>query len=274
MRLLRMATKKPSDEGATFRPRIGIRKGAVPPQRVPRFIPSVLVRARVRFGRAAGFGSPGPARKHIMRGVADVRQPRIGARRCIVKARIVRMGQHGVKAARLHLSYVERDGVDRDGSPGRLYGADGEFERAALSAPIRGERHQFRFIVSPEDDIDLTTFTRDLMSRVESDLSIRLRWGAVNHYDTDNPHAHVVVRGVDKSGREVRIDRAYISERMRWRAQNLLTEELGPRLGHEIQSQLDREVSQERFTSIDRQSGWLGRRRSHDRPCQNLTYLW
>ncbi|MEP6654225.1 MAG: DUF3363 domain-containing protein [Myxococcales bacterium] len=182
-----------------------------------------------------------------------------------MKARIVRMGHHGVKAARLHLSYIERDGVDRDGSPGRLYGADGEFARAALSEPIRGERHQFRFIVSPEDDIDLTTFTRDLMSRVEADLGMRLRWGAVNHYDTDNPHAHVVVRGVDKSGREVRIDRAYISERMRWRAQNLLTEELGPRLGHEVQSRLDREVSQERLTSIDRRlAGLVGADRTID----------
>jgi type IV secretory pathway VirD2 relaxase len=187
-----------------------------------------------------------------MRGVADVRAPRLGARRCIVKARIVRMGPHGVKAARAHLAYVERDGVDRDGSPGRLYGADDEFDRGSLSEPIRGERHQFRFIVSPEDDVDLTTFTRDLMSRVESDLGVRLRWGAANHYDTANPHAHVVVRGVDRRGHEVWIDRAYISERMRWRAQNLLTDELGPRLSSEVDRQLAREVTQERVTFLDR----------------------
>jgi type IV secretory pathway VirD2 relaxase len=187
-----------------------------------------------------------------MRGVADVPTPRIGARRCIVKARIVRMGPHGLKAARLHLGYVERDGVDRDGSPGRLYGADDEFDRRALADPIRGERHQFRFIVSPEDDIDLTMFTRELMSRVESDLGVRLRWGAVNHYDTANPHAHVVVRGVDERGHEVRIDRAYISERMRWRAQNLLTDELGPRLEFDVERQRAREVSQEKVTGLDR----------------------
>jgi type IV secretory pathway VirD2 relaxase len=162
------------------------------------------------------------------------------------------MGPHGLKAARSHLGYVERDGVDRDGSPGRLYGADDEFDRRSLAEPIRGERHQFRFIVSPEDDIDLSMFTRELMSRVESDLGVRLRWGAVNHYDTANPHAHVIVRGVDKRGHEVRIDRTYISERMRWRAQNLLTDELGPRLDFDVERQRAREVTQEKVTGLDR----------------------
>ena len=248
-----MATQKRSREDSTLRPRIGGRKGKVPVQRTPRFIPSVLERAHVRFIRVAGLGTPRVPHKHITRGVADVRTPRLGARRCIVKARIVRMGPHGLKAARLHLAYVERDGVDRDGSPGRLYGSDSELDRSSLSEPIRGERHQFRFIVSPEDDIDLTTFTRELMSRVESDLSVRLRWGAVNHYDTANPHAHVIVRGVDKRGHEVWIDRTYISERMRWRAQNLLTDELGPRLDFDVDRQLAREVTQERVeTTLDR----------------------
>src|SRR3569832_777841 len=249
-----MASQKPSREGTPFRPRIG-KKGTVRVQRVPGFIPAVGARARSRVGRAAGLAPARSGRRHIPRGVADVARPGVGARRCIVKARIVRMGAHGVKVARLHLSYIERDGVDRDGSPGSLYGADDTFERTSLSEPIRGERHQFRFIVSPEDGIDLTAFTRDLMSGVEIVLGVRLRWGGVNHYDTDNPHAHVVVRGIDQGGHPVRIDRLYISERMRWRAQNLLTDELGPRLTHEVDRQLDREVRQERLTSIDRKLG-------------------
>jgi type IV secretory pathway VirD2 relaxase len=161
-------------------------------------------------------------------------------------------GGGGIQAARLHLAYIERDGVEQDGSEGRLYGGQDEVDRASLSGAITGERHQFRFIVSPEDDVDLTMFTRDLMGQVEKDLAVRLRWGAVNHYNTDNPHVHIVVRGVDQAGHEVWIDRAYISERMRWQAQNLLTKELGPRVAHDIERQLDREVRQERLTNIDR----------------------
>lgn len=230
---------------------MGGRGGEIAYQRAPRFCRSVLVRAQLRFTRVAGLSGARP-RKHGMRGVADVLRPKTGARRCIVKARIVGMNPSGVKAARLHLAYVERDGVERDGSEGRLYGAGASVDRATLADAIPGERHQFRFIVSPEDDIDLTTFTRELVRRVEQDLGARLHWGAVNHYNTDNPHVHLVVRGVDQDGRQVWIDRAYISERMRWRAQHLLTDELGPRPEHEIERQLDREIGQERFTSIDR----------------------
>jgi type IV secretory pathway VirD2 relaxase len=46
------------------------------------------------------------------------------------------------------------------------------------------------------------------MRQVEKDLAVRLRWGAVNHYNTDNPHVHIVVRGVDQAGHEVWIDPA------------------------------------------------------------------
>ena len=243
---------KSSHERSTFRPRIGGRGGQVAFQPAPRFCQSVLIRAHRRFVRVAGFASARPRRKGGTRGVDDVLRPRAGARRCVVKALIVKTGPRGAKAARLHLAYIERDGVERDGAEGRLYGAGEVVDRASVADVIPGERHQFRFIVSPEDDIDLTTFTRDLMARVEDDLGVRLRWGAVNHYNTDNPHAHVVVRGVDQAGREVWIDRAYITERMRWQAQHLLTEELGPRPQHEIERQLDREVGQERLTSIDR----------------------
>jgi type IV secretory pathway VirD2 relaxase len=247
-----MATEKPPHERSTFRPRIGGRGGEVAFQRAPRFCQSVLARAHRRFVRTAGLGPDRPARKRRTRGVDDVLRPRMDARRCVVKALIVKTGPRGMKAARLHLAYIERDGVERDGSEGRLYGADETADRSSLADVIPGEHHQFRFIVSPEDDVDLTAFTRDFMVRVEGDLGVRLRWGAVNHYNTDNPHAHVVVRGVDRAGREVWIDRAYITERMRWQAQHILTEQLGPRPEQVLERQLDSEIWQERLTSIDR----------------------
>src|SRR4051812_7692873 len=49
-----------------------------------------------------------------------------GARRCIVKARYVPINRAGLAAARAHLAYIERDGVERDGSQGRMFGAEGD----------------------------------------------------------------------------------------------------------------------------------------------------
>ena len=80
------------------------------------------------------------------------------------------------------------------------------------------------------------------MHRVERELGRSLEWAAANHYDTEHPHAHVVVRGVDLDGRRVLDVAPYISHGMRWSAQELATELLGPRLESEIQRTREREV--------------------------------
>jgi type IV secretory pathway VirD2 relaxase len=159
----------------------------------------------------------------------------------------------GRSRARAHLKYIERDGVERDGSPGRLYGADGAFDAEAFRAPVDREPRQFRFIVSPEDAhlLDLTLFTRQLMKQVEKDTGRRLDWAAVNHHNTDNPHVHIVVRGLDRDGDEVRIDGRYIAQEMRWRAQEIATRELGPRLESDLSRSRQSEIELERYTDLD-----------------------
>jgi type IV secretory pathway VirD2 relaxase len=173
----------------------------------------------------------------------------------VVKVRVVRMTAYGAKAARLHLRYIERDGVDRDGSRGVLYGREGPERADSFAEPRAGEKHQFRMIVSPEDavELDLTAYVRSYMGRVEKDLGQPLEWAAVNHYDTGHPHAHVVIRGVDGRGHEVRMDREYVSNGLRYRAQELATLELGPRTELELRRTREREIVQERYTSLDRE---------------------
>jgi type IV secretory pathway VirD2 relaxase len=243
-----------------LRPRIGGRGGQGHAQRVPTFRQFVLARAQQRFNRLAGSGRPGSRNRVGARGVtADVGRPGPGSRRCVMKARVVQMRTCGIAAARVHLDYIERDGVERDGSAGRLYSDVPGEVRQSLANSLPGERHQFRFIISPEDaqNLDLTAFTCELMAQVERDTGRRLIWGAVNHHDTDNPHVHVVLRGVDGAGREVWLERAYISERIRWQAQHLVTRELGLRTSLEMSHQLTREISQERFTTVDRKLAHL-----------------
>ncbi|MGH7634230.1 MAG: hypothetical protein ACRENC_10910, partial [Gemmatimonadaceae bacterium] len=50
-----------------------------------------------------------------------VPRPGQNARRVIVKAHVACMTVSGAKAAALHLRYIERDGVEKDGSKGQLY---------------------------------------------------------------------------------------------------------------------------------------------------------
>jgi type IV secretory pathway VirD2 relaxase len=233
------------DKLDVFRPRIGR------PDRARDRVASSSVRVATLVRQGHGrLGGKGAARLPPTAGFG----PRQNARRVVVKAHVQKLGGHGAQAAARHLRYIERDGVEKDGSPGVLYGPEGPAARETFEQPRVGERHQFRFIVSPEDaqDLDLTVYVRDLMKRVESDLGRSVEWAAVNHFDTDHPHAHVIVRGVCREGRQLRMDRAYIARGLRWSAQELATERLGPRLEVEIRRTREREVHQERFTSLDR----------------------
>jgi type IV secretory pathway VirD2 relaxase len=189
------------------------------------------------------------------RSAARVHPLQARARRVVVKAHLLRMGPTAAKAAALHVRYIERDGVEKDGSKGKLYDAQGTVRARVFEQPRSGEKHQFRFIVSPEDgsELDLTAYVRRLMATLERDLGRKVEWAAVNHFDTSHPHAHIVVRGIDRDGRELRIDRGYISAGMRWRAQELATEELGPRPERDVRRTQEREVTQQRFTTLDRE---------------------
>ena len=120
---------------------------------------------------------------------------------------------------------------------------------------VRDDRHYFRFIVSPEDAAELDslrTFTRELMVDTERDLGTRLDWVAVDHWNTDNPHVHILIRGRADNGKDLVISRAYISQGFRERAAERVTLELGPRSEREIRSALEREVEAERWTHLDR----------------------
>jgi type IV secretory pathway VirD2 relaxase len=223
----------------------------VPIERVPRFRNAMLS----RILRLASDSPRGGGRRRGVSSVRDVRSTAAAARRCIVKARFVPMNQSGRRAAALHLTYIERDGVEQDGSPGRLYGPEASADiRVVLRADLDAEKRQFRFIVSPEEmgDVDLTSFTRRLVAQMEHDLGRKLVWGAVNHWNTDNPHVHIVVRGLDADGHDLTIDGRYIATGVRSRASAILTNDLGPRTALDLQDQLSREVHRDRFTSLDK----------------------
>lgn len=180
------------------------------------------------------------------------------SRRVVVKARVVRHRGTRFRSAPLakHVSYLQRDGVTRDGADVRMFDRFGDAADVdAFSQRCEDDRHHFRFIVSPEDATeleDLRAFTRDLMATAEKDLGTKLDWVAADHWNTDQPHVHLLVRGVTEDGADLVISREYISTGLRGRAEALANLELGPRSEQTIRSSLEREVTAERWTSLDR----------------------
>ncbi|PJJ22092.1 type IV secretory pathway VirD2 relaxase [Janthinobacterium sp. 67] len=178
------------------------------------------------------------------------------SRRVTIKTLLVNHQRASPQSLAKHLRYVERDGAGRDGEPGQAYGPQSdEADLDAFKERCADDRHHFRFIVSPEDGVeldDLRTYTRHLVNRMEADLGTRLDWVAVDHWNTDNPHTHLIVRGRDDTGKDLIIAGDYIAHGFRHRAAELATEWLGPRTELEIHQTLGREVEQERWTSLDR----------------------
>jgi type IV secretory pathway VirD2 relaxase len=246
-----------------FEPRLG-RLRNKGPKKGRKFLSKVLAAANLSRG---GSGSVAGSRRfdgsRIGRGSGVGRvlgsRDRFAAfrsRRVIVKVSTVKLAGKGFGAARAHLRYIERDGTTRDGGRGQLYGADADkVDGKDFLEKAEGDRHQFRFIVSPEDGAeydDLKPLTRRLMARMEDDLGTKLDWVAVNHFNTGHPHTHIIVRGKDDRGKDLIIAREYIAHGMRERAAELVDLDLGPRTNDAIQARLHGEVEQERLTSIDR----------------------
>lgn len=250
-----------------FRPRSRVprsRDGSKPSPFVSR-----VIKATAKAGPSPGGRSRGPllrpsrtrrpgarlGRGHVSAKFAG-QQLSARSRRAIIKTRLVVLQKASPQSIATHLRYIQREGVTREGGPGELYGAETDHvDGGAFEQRSRNDRHQFRFIVSSEDAADLgdlKSYTRNLMHQVERDLGTRFDWVAADHWDTDNPHTHIVLRGRDSADHDLIIAGDNIAHGMRARAAEIATEWLGPRSEVEIRRSLAREVEQERWTSLDR----------------------
>jgi len=236
------------------RGRLAARGGASPGGSVRSRLLQGLARSG-GFSRQASFG-PGSGKAPKPELHLNTRQ------RVIVKAHVAKHGARGFGggggggALRAHVVYLGREG--RDGPErGEFYDRDGEGLDAKVHVRDWAEdRHHFRFIISPEhgDKLeDLRGYVRDLMDEVAADLrEPGLDWIAVNHFDTDQPHAHVLVRGAREDGRALMIPKDYMARGFRARAEERANQELGEVSRDQAEARLRKEVTADRVTGLDR----------------------
>jgi type IV secretory pathway VirD2 relaxase len=218
-----------------------------------------------RIGRMGGRRHAEPSvnrelarRLNGFKGRAKSRSGSSGARqRVVIKALVSRHKPGKAKGSiGRHASYLGRESASADGEPGVFYDAARDQVNARPEvAKWADDRHHFRLIVSPEhgaDIPDMTAYVREVMRRVQRDLDTKLEWVAINHHNTDNPHAHVMLRGKREDGTDLVIPRRYLSTGIRDRASEVATELLGERSAAEVRSAKAKEVEAERFTSLDR----------------------
>lgn len=235
-----------------------IRPGT-PKARHQRFVSQVIREASKAGGRALNRPA---ARTGASLGRGKVASRMMGqglgrkARRVVIKTRLVNLQRAGTRSTITHLRYIEREGVGPEGEQGQAYGPHtDDADMDAFEHRVRDDRHQFRFIVSAADADqlgDLKSYTRELMTQVQADLGTSLDWVAVDHWNTDNPHTHIVLRGKQADGRDLVIAREYIGSGMRQRGSEIATRWLGPRTEVEVQREQQREVERSGWTGLDR----------------------
>ena len=167
------------------------------------------------------------------------------------QAVVVKMSYKYPSHLKQHINYILREGATQGEG---LFNADRDVTKKEASRKIRGEKRHFRIILSPENahKLDMKKYTREVMKRYEKDLGYTLEWNAVCHKNTDNPHVHVVIRGKDKTGLEVRFLKEFIKYGARSMASREATQELGAPSITDTYG-LETMSKSNRFTILDRQ---------------------
>jgi hypothetical protein len=163
--------------------------------------------------------------------------------KCIAKMQY----SSSIEAHRVQLEkYLTREGTDRDGNAAELFGTDlDEYKKHMVGK-------NFRIFLSPESpNVNTEILAKQFIKRLEKLTGYQLYWQGACHFNTAHPHAHLLINGVDKQGREVNIPRDIVKIFMREAARDLCTAQIGLR----TQKDLDREKEQElvafRYTKLD-----------------------
>jgi type IV secretory pathway VirD2 relaxase len=175
--------------------------------------------------------------------------------RCAVRATYLKNKIRGQWKA--HGRYLARESATFENDAkavGFDRGSDVDIARRLESWQTAGDAQMWKLIVSPEfgDRVDLSRLTRGLIERMKKDLGTSLEWVAVEHNNTEHPHVHVVVRGVRDNGEVLRMSREYVQRGIRGIAEDLCTRQLGYRTEIDAADAERREISEKRFTSLDR----------------------
>jgi type IV secretory pathway VirD2 relaxase len=174
---------------------------------------------------------------------------------CVVKISYAKNTKTRSWAA--HGEYLQREHAQTVGEKG--LGFNSQSEAVDLKLTLRqwqkeNDEHVFKLIVSPENghQLDLKQHAKELMQQVQKDLKTKLEWAAIDHHNTDHPHIHILVRGIDEQGKTLIIEREYLSQGFRRQSEELATRVLGLRLNRDVVQARARQVEREYMTEIDR----------------------
>ncbi len=139
----------------------------------------------------------------------------LAGQRSVVKHSYIRAFRDGRGRARAHVNYIKfRPGKDKDEAGSRSFFSEKEEGLTSQHVNYALDRQTGRgvlvhkLIVSPGvQDANTQEYVREMMHDLGRQKGLELEWYAVEHRNTANPHAHVVITGTDKNGRQVSLSK-------------------------------------------------------------------
>ena len=113
----------------------------------------------------------------------------------------------------------------------------------------------YKWVLSPEKKCNariLKEMAKCFVARCEAFTYHKFDWQAVVHMNTEHPHVHILINGVDQKGKYFRFRKALIRAGiLREQAMEIATHMLGERTPEEIAMDKDRQLVADRCTTLD-----------------------
>lgn len=163
------------------------------------------------------------------------------------------------KMLKAHIDYISRDSAGSTPFNETNLSLSKDDLKDFLTGTPEENQKSFRFIISPENakdfesDVIFKEYIRDCMKQLSRDLpgQPELNYTANIHHDTDNPHCHVLLKGMSKSGQDITIPKEYIKSTFRENSENIATTYLGTRTPQDILDAKLSEITAKRLTTLD-----------------------
>jgi hypothetical protein len=183
------------------------------------------------------------ALRHLKRGGGGGRQAADTRQKCVVKMNYSKsMAAHLEQLNR----YLIREGAGKDGERAELYGTAEEEYRAHMA------QKNIRIFLSPASNgVPLETLAKTFIKKLELETGYRLYWVGANHYNTAHSHAHLLINGTDKNGKDVYFAPDLVKTLMRENARDICTSLIGGRKRADMEREKKEELTANRYTYLD-----------------------
>lgn len=121
-------------------------------------------------------------------------------------------GTNRFAKANAHINYIQyRSGEDREKEPRQFFDDKrSSIQGREVKQDLRdnGGKYIHKMILSPGvEGVDMQAYSRAIIGQLGREKGLDIEWRAIAHENTDHIHAHLIIFGKDKTGKEVQFRR-------------------------------------------------------------------